>query len=138
MHFHAKSKWNYIEQLCWDHLDEGLLSIPAAFELVIEEQSSQLSVLMFDVVFHSGLARPAQFVCLLEVMLIDFDLFIIVVLQQWRIGFDITSRLPVTEPMAITKGTVTRNKLDMQIMGHIYLTKSRQHDRKIEVIDSRK
>lgn len=105
MHFHAKShkfECNRIEQLRWDHLDKGLLSIPAAFELVIEELSSQLSVLMFDVVFHSGLARPAQFVRLLDMMLIDLNLIVIVLLQQWQTRFNVTGC-----SMAFIKSTVT-------------------------------
>lgn len=47
---------------------------------MVEENGAKLSVLVFNVVLHSCLARPAQLVHLLQVVLIGFNFLIVVLL----------------------------------------------------------
>lgn len=47
---------------------------------MVEENSAKLSVLIFNVVLHSCLARPAQLVHLLQVVLIGFNFLVVVLL----------------------------------------------------------
>lgn len=54
----------------------GLVSLPTS-ELVAEQQSTQLAVLVFDVVLNSCLAWAAQLVHLLQVVAVHLNLLII-------------------------------------------------------------
>lgn len=63
------------------YLTIGLVCL-TAFEVVAEQQRSELPVLMFDVILHSSLARSAQLVGLLQVVLVHLNLLIIFVLVR--------------------------------------------------------
>ena len=62
------------------HLDEALVGVPAAAELVGQQPCAELPVLVLDVVFHRRLTGPAQLVGLLQVVLVGLDLLVVVLL----------------------------------------------------------
>lgn len=49
---------------------------------MVEENGSKLPVLIFDVVLYGCLARPAQLIHLLQVVLVGFNLLIVVLLKM--------------------------------------------------------
>ena len=62
------------------YLDEAVVCVPAAAELVGQQPRAELPVLVLDVVLHRRLARPAQPVGLLQVVLVGLDLLVVVLL----------------------------------------------------------
>lgn len=58
-----------------------LVGLSAASKLVVEQHRAKLAVLVFDVVLHRCLARSAQLVHLLQVMLVGFNFLIVVLLK---------------------------------------------------------
>lgn len=63
-------------------LYECFVTVSAASELVAEEHSPELAVLVLDVVLHGRLTGSAQLVGLLHVVLVHLNLLIIVLLGQ--------------------------------------------------------
>lgn len=63
------------------YLSIGLVCL-TAFEMVAEQQCPELPILMFYVILHSSLARTAQLVGLLQMVLIHLNLLIIFALVR--------------------------------------------------------
>ena len=64
---------------CTD-LYEAVVRFSAAAKLMVQEHRSKLAVLIFDVVLHRRLTRPAQLIGLLQVVLVGFDFLVVVLL----------------------------------------------------------
>lgn len=67
------------------YLAVALVRLPAP-EVVAEQQRPQLPVLVFDVILHSSLARAAQLVGLLQVVLVHLNLLIVLALVREQEG----------------------------------------------------
>lgn len=81
----------------------GLVSLPTP-ELVAKKQSTQLAVLVFDVVLDGCLARAAQLVHLLQVMAVHLNLLIIAALEMWTQGLHYSWELGSDSGPACAKG----------------------------------